>query len=151
VRRRLLPDAAQARQQARAARGRHLRGPLEGGRPRHLQRQAGDHQLPQGRAPAARGPQDLERTKRYLPEDLDIYFDDINDANERVWDMLENFKEVVEGLESTNESVLSHEVNDVLRVLTAASALLLPMTLIASIFGMNVRVPGQDESPASGS
>jgi len=41
--------------------------------------------------------------------------------------------------------VLSHEVNDVLRVLTAASALLLPMTLIASIFGMNVRVPGQDE------
>jgi magnesium transporter len=33
----------------------------------------------------------------------------------------------------------------VLRVLTAASALLLPMTLIASIFGMNVRVPGQDE------
>jgi magnesium transporter len=59
--------------------------------------------------------------------------------------MLENFKEVVEGLESTNESVLSHEVNDVLRVLTAASALLLPMTLIASIFGMNVRVPGQDE------
>jgi magnesium transporter len=89
---------------------------------------------------------DLERTKRYLPEDLDIYFDDINDANERVWDMLENFKEVVEGLESTNESVLSHEVNDVLRVLTAASALLLPMTLIASIFGMNVRVPGQDET-----
>jgi magnesium transporter len=88
---------------------------------------------------------DLERTKRYLPEDLDIYFDDINDANERVWDMLENFKEVVEGLESTNESVLSHEVNDILRILTAASAITLPLTLLASIFGMNVRVPGQDE------
>ncbi len=88
---------------------------------------------------------DLERTKRYVPEDLDIYFDDINDANERVWDMLENFKEVVEGLESTNESVLSHEVNDILRILTAASAITLPLTLLASIFGMNVRVPGQDE------
>ena len=59
---------------------------------------------------------DLERTKRYIPEGLDIYFDDINDASERIWDMLENFKEVVEGLESTNESVLSHRVNDVLRV-----------------------------------
>jgi magnesium transporter len=87
---------------------------------------------------------DLERTKqRYIAEDLDIYFDDINDASERVWDLLENYKEVVEALETTNESVLSHRVNDVLRVLTVLSVLLLPLTLIASIFGMNVRVPGE--------
>ena len=84
---------------------------------------------------------DLERHKRYVPEDLEIYFDDINDASERIWDMLENFKEVVEGLESTNESVLSHRVNDVLRVLTAFSVIILPLTLIASIFGMNVALP----------
>jgi magnesium transporter len=86
---------------------------------------------------------DLERTKRYIPETLDIYFDDINDASERIWDMLENFKEVIEGLESTNESVLSHQLNDVLRVLTAFSAVLLPLTLIASVFGMNTGVPGE--------
>src|SRR6059058_5534643 len=49
---------------------------------------------------------DLERTKRYIPEGLDIYFDDINDASERIWDMLENFKEVAEALEATNESAL---------------------------------------------
>jgi magnesium transporter len=88
--------------------------------------------------------QDLERTKRYIPEDLDVYFDDINDASERIWDMLENFKEVVEGLESTNESALSHRLNDVLRVLTAFSVVVLPLTLIASIFGMNTRVPGEE-------
>ena len=86
---------------------------------------------------------DLERTKRYIPEDLEVYFDDINDANERVWDLLENFKEVVEGLESTNESVISHGLNDVLRVLTAFSVILLPLTLISGIWGMNVGVPGQ--------
>ncbi|MCW3017155.1 MAG: magnesium transporter CorA family protein [Solirubrobacterales bacterium] len=86
---------------------------------------------------------DLERTKRYIPEGLDIYFDDINDASERIWDMLENFKEVSEGLESTNESVLSHQVNDILRVLTAISVVVLPLTLVASIFGMNTRVPGE--------
>ncbi len=88
--------------------------------------------------------QDLERTKRYIPEGLDIYFDDINDASERIWDMLENFKEVVEGLESTNESVLSHQLNDLLRVLTALSVVLLPLTLIASVFGMNTHVPGEE-------
>jgi len=90
--------------------------------------------------------QDLERTKRYIPEDLEVYFDDINDASERVWDMLENFKEVVEGLESTNEAVLSHQLNDVLRVLTAFSVVILPLTLIASIWGMNNNVPGEGSS-----
>jgi magnesium transporter len=87
---------------------------------------------------------DLERTKqRYLADDLDVYFDDINDASERVWQMLEVDKETVEALEATNESVLTHQLNDVLRVLTVLSVVFLPLTLIASVFGMNVRVPGQ--------
>jgi magnesium transporter len=87
---------------------------------------------------------DLERTKtRYITDDLDIYFDDIVDASERIWDMLENYKEVIEGLEETNESAISHRVNSVLRVLTAFSVIILPLTLIASVFGMNVRVPGE--------
>ena len=87
---------------------------------------------------------DLERTKqRYLAEELEIYFDDISDAAERIWDTLENYKEVVEALESTNESVLSHRLNDSFRILTAASVILLPLTLIASIYGMNVPVPGE--------
>src|SRR3954466_14054746 len=87
---------------------------------------------------------DLERTKhRYIADDLEIYFDDIVDASERIWDMLENFKEVVEALEDTNESVISHRVNNVLRVLTSFSVVILPLTLLASIWGMNVGVPGQ--------
>jgi magnesium transporter len=47
----------------------------------------------------------------------------------------------VEALEDTNESVLSHHVNEVLRVLTAFSVIILPLTLLASIFGMNVDFP----------
>jgi magnesium transporter len=86
----------------------------------------------------------LERhTQRFLPQDLELYFDDIVDASERVWDLLDNYKEVVEALESTNESVISHRHNDVLRVLTVFSVVLLPLTLIASVFGMNVVFPGE--------
>jgi magnesium transporter len=89
---------------------------------------------------------DLERTKqRYLAEEMEVYFDDVSDAAERIWDTLENQIEVVEALESTNESVLSHRLNDSLRVLTATSVILLPLTLIASIYGMNVPVPGESE------
>jgi magnesium transporter len=95
---------------------------------------------------------DLEGVKqRFLAPDLDleIYFDDIVDAHERIWDLLENYKEVIEGLEETNESVLSHRVNDILRVLTAISVIVLPLTMIASIFGMNVGLPGGAE-PSGG-
>jgi len=86
----------------------------------------------------------LERyTQRFLPEELDIYFDDIVDAAERIWDLLDNYKEVLEGLESTNESVIYHKQSDVLRLLTIISVTLLPLTLIASVFGMNVLFPGE--------
>jgi magnesium transporter len=91
---------------------------------------------------------DLERVKqRYLAPDMDleIYFDDIVDAHERIWDMLENYKEVVEALEDTNESVISHRVNDILRVLTSISVIVLPLTFIASLWGMNVGVPGEGD------
>ena len=52
---------------------------------------------------------------------------------------------MAEALEDSNESVLSHRLNESLRVLTAFSVALLPLTLIASIGGMNVDLPG-DES-----
>jgi len=94
---------------------------------------------------------DLERVKqRYLATeiDLEIYFDDIVDAHERIWDMLENYKEVAQALEETNESVISHRVNDILRVLTSITVIVLPLTLLASIWGMNVRVPGEESIAA---
>ena len=87
----------------------------------------------------------LERhVERFLPEELELYFDDIVDSAERIWDLLDNYKEVVEGLEETNESVISHRQNNVLRILTVVSVILLPLTLISGIFGMNTRFPGFD-------
>src|SRR6266508_2651117 len=83
------------------------------------------------------------RVERFLPEDLELYFDDLVDASERIWDLLDNYKEVVEALEATNESLISHRQNDVLRILTVFSVILLPLTLISGIFGMNVLFPGE--------
>jgi magnesium transporter len=91
---------------------------------------------------------DLNAARRYLVEDQELYFDDINDASERVWDTLENFKEVAEALEGSNESVLTHAQSDSLKVLTAITVIVLPLTLIASVFGMNVKVPGEAQSHA---
>jgi magnesium transporter len=85
----------------------------------------------------------LERgVERFLPEELELYFDDIVDASERIWDLLDNFKEVVEALEDTNESLISHRQNDILYVLTIFTVVMLPLTFLTGFFGMNVHFPG---------
>ncbi|MES1247456.1 MAG: magnesium transporter CorA family protein [Actinomycetota bacterium] len=87
----------------------------------------------------------LERqVERFLPEELELYFDDLVDANERIWDHLDNYKEVVEALEDTNESLISHQQNDILYVLTIFSVVMLPLTFLTGFFGMNVKFPGFD-------
>ena len=83
----------------------------------------------------------LERNaQRYAPEDLELYIDDIVDKNERIWDNLENYKEVVEALETTNEAVIGHRLNDIIKVLTMLSAVVLPLTFITGFYGMNIDV-----------
>jgi magnesium transporter len=85
----------------------------------------------------------LERQiERFLPQELELYFDDIVDASERIWDNLDNYKEVVEALEDTNESLISHQQNDILYVLTIFSVVMLPLTFLTGFFGMNVKFPG---------
>jgi magnesium transporter len=87
----------------------------------------------------------LERQiERFLPEDLELYFEDIIDGAERIWDMLDNYKEVIEALETTNESIVTHRQNEVLQILTIISFIMLPLFVITGIFGMNVIFPGED-------
>ncbi|HEY3463220.1 MAG TPA: magnesium transporter CorA family protein [Gaiellaceae bacterium] len=87
----------------------------------------------------------LERQiERLRTEELELYFDDLVDASERIWDLLDNYKEVVEALEDTNESLISHQQNDILYVLTIFSVVMLPLTFLTGFFGMNVHFPGFD-------
>src|SRR4029453_10960983 len=83
------------------------------------------------------------RVEAFLPEGVELCFDEIVDSAERIWDLLDNYKEVVDGLESTNESVLAHRQNDVLRLLTVISVTILPLTLVTGLFGMNVLFPAE--------
>ena len=84
------------------------------------------------------------KQKRFLPEDLVIYFDDIVDQIESLWNILGTQKEIIESLEDTNESLLSHNINLTMRTLTVFSAIMLPLTFLTGLFGMNVRLPFTD-------
>lgn len=76
---------------------------------------------------------------KYLPEDMDIYFDDITDKIEKIWDMLENYKEVIESADSTFASLTNHTMNGLMRTFTIIQVAILPMTLVSGLFSMNVQ------------
>lgn len=76
-----------------------------------------------------------------IPPDMRPYFQDLIGTNIRVWNTLENTKEVAESLEGTNNSLLSNKLNHTMKVLTVFSAVLLPMTLYSNILSMSLRIP----------
>lgn len=77
-------------------------------------------------------------TPRFAVEDMSAYSQEVIGSNIKVWNNVENHKEMIEALEHTNESLLSHKLNETMQILTAFSVIMLPLTLIASVFGMNV-------------
>ena len=79
------------------------------------------------------------KNKKFLPENLDVYFDDIVDKIEKMWNNLENLQELVISLQETNESIISHNTNNVIKILTVLSVVILPLTFITGFYGMNVR------------
>jgi magnesium transporter len=87
--------------------------------------------------------EELEREKYpFFKEDQDVYFGDIADHIRKIWDGLEDCKEVVDGLADTSNWLTSHRIQEVMRFLTIVMALIAPPTLIASIYGMNIHLPG---------
>ena len=81
--------------------------------------------------------------KDFMKNELNIYFASILDQAKEIWEILENLKENVEAVHNTNESLISFKLNQVMKVLTSISVILLPATLLASIFGMNYLIPFQ--------
>ena len=83
----------------------------------------------------------LEILDRIVPElcqmNLKKYSQEVIGSNIRVWNILENHKEMIEAIEETNESLFYYKFNETLKILTVFSVIMLPLTLIASIFGMN--------------
>lgn len=81
------------------------------------------------------------KNKKFVPDELALYFDDILDAIERQWALLDTAKEMIDALQDTHESWLSHKTNAVIQVLTVFSVVMLPLTFITGLYGMNVALP----------
>jgi len=70
--------------------------------------------------------------------DPEVYFGDIADHARKIQDTLDDYKDVVEGLNDTNNTLYSFRTNQVIRVLTIISTIMLPLSVIAGFLGMNI-------------
>jgi magnesium transporter len=88
------------------------------------------------------------KIRRFTQMDMEVYFGDMTDHIDKIWDALDEYKEIIEGLNDTHDSLATNRTNEVVRVLTAIATILLPLTVVASVYGMNIPLPLQ-ESPLS--
>jgi len=76
---------------------------------------------------------------------LEEYFGDISDHLYKARDIIDENYEIISSLADTADTLASHRINEVMRILTVISVIMLPLTLLSSIYGMNVPLPGTDE------
>jgi len=89
------------------------------------------------------------KIRRFSTMDMAVYFGDMVDHVDKIWDGLDEYKEVIEGLKDTHDSLATNHTNEVMRILTVIATVLLPITVVASIFGMNIPLGPFRDSPYS--
>lgn len=79
------------------------------------------------------------KNKFFMPDQTNLYFSNILDRTKDIWDILETQKENINAFQETNESLISNKSNDIMRILTIISVIIIPANLVASVFGMNLK------------
>ncbi len=79
-----------------------------------------------------------EQGPDFFGKELSHYFFDILGTFGQTWNALKTYKETILALEDTNQSLLSSKINEIMKILTVFSVIFLPLTLLASIWGMNI-------------
>jgi len=87
------------------------------------------------------------KLRHFTKMDMAVYFGDVTDHVDKMWDALDEYKEVIEGLNDTHDSLATNRTNEVMRMLTIIATILLPITVVASIFGMNIPLGPFKDSP----
>src|SRR3989338_7161699 len=81
-----------------------------------------------------------KRTTIYLnfPQSK-LYYRDLLEYYENIWDILEAQKETADALAETYQSLVSHRLNEITKTISIFSAIAIPATLVAFIFAVDMR------------
>ncbi|MBI2113330.1 MAG: hypothetical protein HYT50_02010, partial [Candidatus Wildermuthbacteria bacterium] len=81
---------------------------------------------------------------KFFNTELEPYFTHLIGHWSQVKNDLISYKETIQALEDTNNSLLAYKTNEIVKVLTLFSVIVLPTMLIANIFGQNLEHPFLD-------
>ncbi len=79
---------------------------------------------------------------------MEDYWGNILDYYNKIWDMTEDYGELIEGLSTTFDSMQTNKTNEIMKILTLISSIVLPLTFLTGLYGMNVTLPLQEERTA---
>jgi len=79
----------------------------------------------------------------WIHEDLTIYWKDIASSLAQVTAQVEEYVDVIGGLSETVDTLASHRIDEVVRVLTIITVITLPVNVVSTIFSMNVALPNE--------
>ena len=82
---------------------------------------------------------------RGFADDMEDYWGNILDFYQKMWDMIDDYGELVAGLSNTFDSLQTNKTNEIMRMLTIISTIVLPLTFITGVYGMNVGLPFSDK------
>jgi magnesium transporter len=82
-----------------------------------------------------------------IDERIQPFYRDVHDHLQRISDLAENYRDLVSGLLDVHFSVIANKTNEITKVLAIFSATMLPLSLIAGIYGMNMKLYGDTENP----
>jgi magnesium transporter len=85
--------------------------------------------------------------KGFTP-DMEDYWGNNLDSYQKMWDSIEDYQELIQGFSLTFDSLQANRTNEIMKVLTTISTILLPLTFITGLYGMNVDLPLQENTTA---
>lgn len=88
------------------------------------------------------------RNNIFLDENIKIFYYDINDHLNHLTDSITLYREILTGISDTYNAYIGNDMNRVMTTLTIFSAVFIPLSFLAGVFGMNFTyIPGlQDPS-----
>ena len=85
----------------------------------------------------------------YISENLGQRFSHVEDHLVRTIELIDVEREILVSVRDNYNSALANRTNDIMRVLTLIATLMMPLTVIAGIYGMNLPLWPRPDHPAS--
>ncbi|WP_315788774.1 magnesium/cobalt transporter CorA [Fischerella sp. JS2] len=79
----------------------------------------------------------IQDDNEMIRNEVRVYLRDCYDHAVQVIDMVETYRELASGLMDVYLSAVSNRMNEIMKLLTVISAIFIPLTFIAGVYGMN--------------